>query len=74
MLPSQVKSGGRYQHYKGNVYVVVGVATHTETREELVVYQQEEHGSPLWTRSLKEFVEEVEWEGKTISRFKPLDF
>ena len=74
MLSSQVKPGGRYQHYKGNVYVVVGVATHTETREELAVYHQEEHGSPLWTRSLEEFVQEVEWEGKTVPRFKPLDF
>ena len=73
MLASQVKPGGRYQHYKGNVYVVVGVATHTETREDLVVYHQEQHGSPLWTRSLNEFLEEVEWEGRMVSRFNPLN-
>ena len=41
---------GRYRHYKGNEYTVLGVARHSETLDELVVYRQEygEHG--LWVR------------------------
>jgi hypothetical protein len=41
---------GRYQHYKGNEYTVLGVALHSETQEELVVYRQEYGDHGLWVR------------------------
>ena len=61
---------GRYRHYKGNEYTVIGVARHSETEEELVVYRQEygEHG--LWVRPLNMFLETVEVDGKMVARFE----
>ena len=41
---------GRYRHYKGNEYTVLGVARHSETLEELVVYRQEYGDRGLWVR------------------------
>ena len=50
---------GRYRHYKGNEYTVIGVALHSETEGELVVYRQAygEHG--LWVRPKQMFLETV---------------
>ena len=66
---------GKYQHYKGKFYKVVGVAKHSETLEDLVVYialyESPEFGKDaLWVRPLKMFLENVELNGKTIPRFK----
>lgn len=62
----------RYRHYKGNEYTVLGVARHSETEEELVVYRQEygEHG--LWVRPKAMFLETVEIDGETVPRFRYL--
>lgn len=64
-----------YEHYKGKRYRVIGVARHTETREEMVVYRalynSEEFGDhALWVRPKKMFLEEVEVDGKHIPRFR----
>lgn len=66
---------GKYQHYKGNFYEVVGVARHSETLEELVVYkalyESKDFGKDsLWVRPLKMFFEKVEVDGKKLPRFK----
>jgi cupin 2 domain-containing protein len=63
---------GRYRHYKGNEYTVVGTARHSETLEELVVYRQEygEHG--LWVRPKGMFFEAVTASGQEVPRFQPL--
>ena len=63
---------GRYRHYKGNEYTVVGTARHSETLEELVVYRQEygEHG--LWVRPKEMFSEKVKVDGEEVRRFQPL--
>lgn len=68
---------GRYQHYKGNFYEVIGVARHSETLEELVVYKAL-YNSPdfginsLWVRPKSMFLEEVEVNSKKVPRFKYL--
>lgn len=64
---------GRYRHYKGNEYTVLGVARHSETLEELVVYRQEygEHG--LWVRPAAMFAETVTVDGSDVPRFTPCD-
>ena len=63
---------GRYRHYKGNEYTVVGVARHSETEEELVVYRQEYGDRSLWVRPLQMFRETVEVAGELVSRFEHL--
>jgi hypothetical protein len=61
---------GLYRHYKGNQYEVVGMARHSETLEELVVYRAlyGEHG--LWVRPRAMFTEAVEFEGRSVPRFE----
>ena len=64
---------GRYQHAKtGNYYRVIGVAKHSETLGEFVVYESlyENTTSKLWVRPLKMFIEKVEINGKKVPRFK----
>ncbi len=61
---------GRYRHYKGKEYTVIGVARHSETEEELVVYRKEYGNHGLWVRPKAMFVEMVEVEGKQVPRFE----
>lgn len=63
---------GKYRHYKGNDYEVIGVATHSETREAMVVYRPLYGEGALWVRSLVMFMENVTVEGKELPRFKKL--
>jgi hypothetical protein len=63
---------GIYQHYKGNQYEVIGVAKHSETMEELVVYRALYGEHALWVRPLAMFLENVTVEGKEVPRFKPI--
>jgi len=60
---------GIYRHYKGNTYQVLGIAKHSETEEDLVVYRALYGEWGLWVRPLKMFSEDVEVEGKLIPRF-----
>lgn len=61
---------GRYRHFKGNEYTVLGVALHSETQEELVVYRKEYGDHSLWVRPKQMFLETVEVDGKAIPRFR----
>jgi hypothetical protein len=65
---------GKYKHYKGKLYEVIGVSRHSETLENLVVYKAlyQPEGENLWVRPLKMFMEEVEVEGKKMPRFEYL--
>ena len=61
---------GRYKHYKGKEYEVIGVAKHSETLEELVVYKSLYEDNDLWVRSRNMFLENVIVDGKEVERFK----
>jgi len=61
---------GRYRHYKGNGYTVIGLARHSETEEELVVYRQEYGERGLWVRPKAMFLENVVVEGRSVPRFQ----
>jgi hypothetical protein len=66
---------GKYQHYKGKFYEVIGVAKHSETLEEMVVYRalynSKEFGkNALWVRPKKMFLEKIIVNGKKLPRFK----
>ena len=64
---------GRYRHFKGNMYEVVGVARHSETEEPLVVYRAIYGEGGLWVRPAEMWNEIVERNGKTYRRFYRLD-
>lgn len=50
-----VRRGQVYQHYKGNCYLVLEVATHTETEEQLVIYANVKNKNQIWARPLEMF-------------------
>jgi hypothetical protein len=61
---------GKYRHYKGPMYEVIGVATHSETEEQLVVYRALYGEFGLWVRPLSMFREEVIADGVSVPRFR----
>lgn len=63
---------GTYQHYKGNLYKVIGIAHHSETHDLMVVYRSQSDEYNLWVRPFEMFKEMVEVEGKKVPRFKYL--
>lgn len=64
---------GRYRHYKGKDYDVLGVARHSESEEEYVVYRQLYGAGDLWIRPVGMFLESVSVEGATVPRFRRLE-
>lgn len=62
---------GKYKHFKGGEYEVIGVARHSETLEEMVVYKNEK--GEIWVRPLEMFLEEVELNGQKVPRFKYIE-
>ena len=61
---------GRYRHYKGNEYEVIGVARHSETLEPLVLYRPHRGTSGLWVRPMAMFFAQVQVEGHWRQRFE----
>ena len=61
--------GGLYRHYKGKSYRVLAQATHSETMEQMVVYQALYGEQGIWVRPLEMFLEDVTVEGETKPRF-----
>lgn len=60
---------GRYRHFKGGEYEVIGIARHSETREEMVVYRALYGEGGLWVRPASMWEETVTCDGKTSPRF-----
>ena len=63
---------GRYRHYKGRDYEVLGVVRHSETREPLVLYRPLYDDSGLWVRPHEMFFGELEVAGRRQRRFAPI--
>lgn len=75
-LPAQMKIKlGKYQHYKGHLYRVTGIAKHSETLEEMVIYEAlyDNPDGKFWVRPAKMFAEKIAINGKKILRFKFLE-
>lgn len=64
---------GLYRHYKGNLYRVIGMATHSETLETLVIYQDETDASKCWARPATMWTDEITLNGRTVHRFEQID-
>ena len=69
---------GKYQHFKGMIVEVIGIALHSETMEEMVVYNHPDpvkgkDANTLWVRPKKMFLEEIEVDGKKVPRFKLIE-
>lgn len=64
---------GLYRHFKGNLYEVIGPATHSETEEPVVVYRALSGDLGLWVRPRDMFLGDVEVEGRSIRRFAPIE-
>ena len=63
---------GKYRHFKGKEYQILGVARHSETGEEMVVYKKLYDDYSLQVRPFAMFIEDVEVEGKKVPRFEYL--
>jgi len=61
---------GRYRHYKGKDYEVIGMATHSETLEPMVVYRPLGGDQALWVRPAGMFSELVNVNGEQVPRFR----
>ena len=70
-MESHIKVG-KYKHYKGGEITVIGVARHSENYDqELVIYSHPHQGhEQLWARPIAMFLEDVEFDGRTMPRFE----
>ena len=64
---------GKYRHFKGNYYEVIGIAHHSETMEELVVYRALYGEQGLWVRPAAMWTETVDRDGYHGPRFQYMD-
>ena len=64
---------GRYRHFKGNDYEVIGVARDSEAEREVVVYRALYGERGLWVRPLEMFTEVIERDGRQVPRFSYID-
>ncbi len=60
---------GKYRHYKGEKYQVIALAKHSETLEDLVIYQALYGDHDFWVRPRAMFLEDVEVDGRMAPRF-----
>ena len=65
-------TGKYYRHFKGNVYRVLHIAKHSETLEDIVVYQAMYGERGIWVRPKAMFEEVIERDGKAFRRFEPI--
>ncbi len=74
-MSTEIVKNGLYRHYKNKLYRALDVVRHSETLEELVLYQAlyENKLGKLWVRPKEMFLEEIEIDGKMRRRFEPVD-
>lgn len=69
----QTLQPGKYRHYKGKDYEVIGVATHSESQDKVVVYRTLYGNFDLWVRPLEMFNELIEVDGEFVPRFRRIE-
>ncbi|PJI09526.1 MULTISPECIES: DUF1653 domain-containing protein [Clostridium] len=73
MAERKIKIGRRYRHFKGKEYLVLYVAKHSETLEDMVVYEALYGDRKVWVRPLNMFLGKKEVNGKEIYRFEEIN-
>lgn len=73
MEARQIKPGKKYRHFKSKEYLVLHIARHSETLEEMVVYQALYGEMGIWVRPLEMFMEQKEVDGKLVNRFEEIE-
>jgi len=73
MNQSEIKIGKKYRHFKGNEYLILHLAKHSETMELLVVYQALYGDYGFWVRPLEMFLEQIEVNGIMVNRFDEIE-
>lgn len=71
-MKREIIIGKKYRHFKGNEYLVLHIAKHSETMEEMVVYQALYGERGIWVRPLKMFLEEKLVDGQMVNRFEEI--
>jgi cyclomaltodextrinase / maltogenic alpha-amylase / neopullulanase len=71
-MKEPIITAGRYRHYKGKVYKVIGIAKHSDTLEQMVVFRAVEDERQLWCQPLEEFKGKVRHEGSMVPMFEYL--
>ncbi|QUH18895.1 DUF1653 domain-containing protein [Alkaliphilus sp. B6464] len=69
-MKRNIKIGKKYRHFKGNEYLVLHLAKHSETLEDIVVYQPLYGEMGIWVRPLDMFLDQVEVNGILVNRFE----
>lgn len=72
MPPASEELLGRYRHFKGNEYEVIGIALHCDTLDKMVVYRGTYEGGGMWVRPLESFISMAEKDGVPVPRFEKL--
>ena len=72
-MENELLIGVLYRHFKGDLYTTIGLATHSETQEKLVVYRNCSSQN-LYVRPLEMFLEKVTRDGLTFDRFSAITF
>lgn len=67
-----IRLNTKYRHFKGMEYLVLHIAKHSETLEDMVVYQALYGEYGIWIRPLSMFLEQIERDGKIINRFEEI--
>ena len=62
-----------YRHFKGNLYQIITIATNSETREEMVVYQAVYGEHEIWVRPAKMWNDIIDLGDKKVARFTPIE-
>lgn len=73
MIKREIQINKKYRHFKGNEYLVLYLAKHSETSEEFVVYKQLYGDGGVWIRPLDMFLETIERDGKVMERFQEVE-
>ena len=69
----RVLLGKKYKHFKGNEYLVLHIAKHSETLDDFVVYQALYGDMGIWVRPLDMFLSQKELDGRFVNRFEEID-